>query len=126
MNPLAFPLLADENLDPAVVAELRSRGHDVQTVSALGLGGSTDRALMRLALGAGRVIITHDSDFGALAIRDGEPLLGIIHLRPGHIQASVVLSMLDTILSMPIDAKPPFLLVADRRGRRVRVRLRRS
>ena len=32
-----------------------------------------------------RIIVTHDSDFGTLAVLGGEPVLGIIYLRPGHI-----------------------------------------
>jgi len=30
-------------------------------------------------------IQTHDSDFGALAIHQGEPVIGEVNLRPGHI-----------------------------------------
>ena len=125
MRPFELPILTDENIDPAVVTALGNRGHDVQTVQELGLGGSTDREVIRAARRAGRVIVTHDADFGTLAIREGEPFLGIVFLRPGHVSAAVVLAMVDRVGSMAIDVKPPFLIVADRRGAAVRVRVRR-
>jgi len=125
VNPLDFPLLADENIDPEVVTTLQDRNRDVQTAKEIGLGGATDRDVLRAAHHFGRVVVTHDADFGTLAIRDGEPFLGIVHLRPGHISAPIVLGMLDTVAAMALDLEPPFVIVADRRGSEVRVRVRR-
>ena len=125
MRPRDRPLLTDENIDPEVVAALRDRGGDVITVVELGLGGATDREIIRTARAKGRVILTHDSDFGTLAIREGEPLVGTVFLRPGHVSAAVVLAMLDRVARMAIEVEPPFLVVADRRGATVRVRVRR-
>jgi predicted nuclease of predicted toxin-antitoxin system len=80
-----FPLLTDENLDAEVVASLRQFGFDVLDVVEAGLQGSTDVDLLRLATAQGRVVITHDADFGTLAINQNEPLVGLVFLRPGHI-----------------------------------------
>ena len=49
MNPLDFPLLADENIAPAVVAALRERHIDVRTASELGLVGASDSILLARA-----------------------------------------------------------------------------
>ncbi len=103
---------------------LRRRGWDVAGVVERGLAGSSDVVVLRSALGEGRVVLTHDSDFGTLAIRGAEPVIGVVYLRPGHIDAARVLEQVDAIRGLAIEAEPPFLLVAQRRGDQVRVRLR--
>ena len=125
MHPFAFPLLADESISPEVIAGLRHHGWDVAGVVERGLAGSSDVVVLRSAVGEGRVVVTHDSDFGTLAIRGGEPVVGIVYLRPGHIVAARVLEQVDAIRELAIEAEPPFLVVAQRRGDQIRVRLRR-
>lgn len=80
-----FGLLTDENLEVEVVAFLRQSGFDVLDVCENGLHRSTDVDLLQRATRENRVVVTHDSDFGALAILRGEPVIGILFLRPGHI-----------------------------------------
>lgn len=116
--------LADENIHPGVVAFLRARGSDVLDVKEEGLEGSDDAKLMRLAVDQGRLILTHDSDFGALAVASGEPVIGIVYLRPGHIQPEFTIETLGVVLAQSLDVNPPFLLVAARSGLKVRVRVR--
>ena len=77
-----------------------------------------------MAFEEGRVALTHDSDFGTLAIRSGAPHVGIIYLRPGHIEARFTLDILDMLNAAATDVAAPFLLVAERRGESVRVRVR--
>lgn len=72
------PLLLDENIHPDVADYLRSRGMDVTTVYDLKLTGAGDLLLLQKAHETGRIIITHDGDFGTLAVATGEPLTGII------------------------------------------------
>ncbi len=97
MRPLAFPGLADENIHPDVVVALVARGKDVVPAAARGLIGASDEAILAAAHAEGRVVLTHDADFGALAVRRGVPFTGIIHLRPGHILAAFVVGILDAI-----------------------------
>jgi predicted nuclease of predicted toxin-antitoxin system len=124
MRPLEFPLLADENVAQEVVAALRQRGLDVVTVMEARLAGRSDREVLLHAHADGRVALTHDSDFGTLAIRSGVPYVGIIYLRPGHLAATFILEMLDAVGSHPVNIDPPFLVVAERKGDVVRVRIR--
>lgn len=70
------PLLTDENMHPAVVQYLRSEGMNVLDVKESGLIGTDDLKLVRLATAQGRVIVTHDRDFGALAVATLEPIVG--------------------------------------------------
>ena len=124
MKALDAPLLADENIQGEVVAVLRKRGLDVVTVDEMGLRGQDDQAVIAAAFATGRVVLTHDADFGMLAILRGSPVIGILYLRHGHIRPSYVLGMLDTLASADIDVDPPFIVVVQRRDDDVRVRFR--
>ena len=119
-----FPLLTDENIDPAVVAHLRHLGFDVLDVMASGLQGSADVDLSRLATAQGRVVVTHDADFGTLAIHQNEPLVGLVYLRPGHIDPQFTIATVQTVLNNDPDVAPPFVLVAKRTGNTVTIRIR--
>ncbi len=119
-----FPLLTDENLDPDVVAHLRQLGFDVLDVVERGLQGSADVDLLQLANSQGRVVISHDADFGKLAILQNEPLVGLVFLRPGHIDPQFTVATIQAVLSMDPDVSPPFVLVPKRTGNRLTVRIR--
>jgi predicted nuclease of predicted toxin-antitoxin system len=119
-----FPLLSDENLDPDVVAHLRQAGFDVLDVVEAGLRGSIDVDLLRLATPQGRVIVSHDTDFGKLAILQNEPLIGLMFLRPGHIDPQFTVATIQAVLSLDPEVSTPFILVAKRTGNRVIVRVR--
>jgi predicted nuclease of predicted toxin-antitoxin system len=119
-----FPLLTDENLDPDVVAHLRQLGFDVLDVVERGLQGTTDVDLLRQATSEGRVVVSHDADFGTLAILQGEPLVGIVYLRPGHIDPQFTVDTIRAVLSIDPDVTPPFIVVAKRSGNRVTARVR--
>lgn len=125
MKPLDFPLLADENIHSEVVRSLAAQGRDIRSVVEEGLGGRDDVDVLRHAHAEQRVVLTHDSDFGTLAYRTGEPFTGIVYLRPGHILPEFVVGMLAAIDLLVIDVTPPFLLVAERKEGTVRVRVRR-
>jgi predicted nuclease of predicted toxin-antitoxin system len=119
-----FRLLSDENIDPEVVAHLRSVGFDVLDVCENGLHGSIDVDLVRLAFAENRVIVTHDADFGTLAVLQNEPLIGLIFLRPGHIDSQFTIATFQAVLGVDPDLAPPFVLVAKRTDIRVAVRVR--
>lgn len=123
-QPLGFPLLTDENVHPRVVEGLQERGLDVITVVEEGLAGASDLALLRRARQDGRVVLTHDSDFGTLATRQGEAFSGIVYLRPGHIDPRFVLDVLDAIAALDLDLGFPFILIAARRGSDIKIRVR--
>lgn len=124
MKALDWPLLTDENVQREVVEVLRSAGTDVATVEERGIAGTTDEIVIRLALVEGRVVVTHDADFGTLAVLRGEPVLGIIYLRPGHIHPAFVVAMLDALRAADVDVEPPFIVVVQRRAAEVRIRFR--
>lgn len=119
-----FGLLTDENLDPDVVAWLKQTGFDVYDVCEQALQGSDDLHLLQLAVAANRLIVTHDKDFGTLAILQGEPAIGVIYLRPGGIDPQETIETLQGILQPDPDVTPPFILVAKRSDAVVSIRIR--
>lgn len=119
-----FGLLTDENLDADVVRWLIDAGFDVLDVCLAGLQGSTDGELLRRAVAENRVIVTHDADFGTLAILQGEPVVGLVFLRPGHMNPQFTTGTLGRILAADPDVTPPFILVARRTGDTVAIRIR--
>lgn len=123
MTPREWRYLADENIDPAVVESLRKEC-DVASVAERGLFGRTDSEILSISLAEQRVVLTHDSDFGRLAIRRQEPIHGIVYLRPGHAGTRWVVEVVQTLLASGLDLRIPFLVVAERREGRVRLRSR--
>ena len=108
--------LTDENIDRDVMRYVCSRGCDVLDVAEEGLFGKSDAVLLRRAVAEQRVIVTHDSDFGTLAIQQGEPVIGVIYLRPGHISPPFTIGTLAAVLDVEAELQGPFLLVARRTG----------
>lgn len=123
VKALDFPLLADENVHPDVIAFLRETGLDVDSIAEQGKFGLPDTQVLEQATEVGRVVLTHDSDFGGLALL-GAKFIGIIYLRPGHIKADFTIKTLQAIRDHAPDVTSPFILVAERIGDTVKIRVR--
>ena len=119
-----FSLLTDENIDEQIVLFLRNQGFQVKDVKEENLVGSDDVALLRLAAAENRVVVTHDSDFGTLAIAAGEPYAGLLYLRPGHFKSEFTIDTVRTLLTKNLEVTPPFIVVAVRSGSGIRIRIR--
>ncbi|MHB1156704.1 MAG: DUF5615 family PIN-like protein [Phycisphaerales bacterium] len=124
MNLRRLTFLADENIHPRVIEWMRSQSITIQSVHEVGLGGTDDLTIIRHAAASSQVVLTHDSDFGTLAIAGLEPIFGIVYLRPGHIKPEFTLATLRTLFDMDMDVQPGFLMVAHRHGTGLRVRIR--
>ena len=121
-----YALLADENIHPDVVLFLRALDFDVVHVEEdPKLAGKPDLELMQFAYVARRAILTHDSDFGALAFVDGQPFHLILYLRPGHFDPQFTIETLTRLLATDMDVPAGTLLVAIRRNDTVSIRTRR-
>jgi hypothetical protein len=71
-----------------------------------------------------RLLVTHDGDFGRLAVAAGEPVVGIVFLRPGHLEVGFSQATLDFLYRNTGEIEPPFLLVGEHSGTQVKMRLR--
>ena len=58
-------------------------------------------------------MLTHDSDFGTLAVHEGQTITGIIHLRPGNRPSAEVIADLQVLLNTEIDWTPPLIVVCE-------------
>ena len=123
MKALDFPLLADENVHPDVIAFLRKIGLNVDAVAEQGKFGLPDAEVLQQANESNRVVLTHDSDFGWMAVF-GATFTVIIYLRPGHIRADFTIQTLEAIRDNAPEVTPPFILVAERTGDTVKIRVR--
>ena len=119
-----FPLLTDQNIHGDVVTFLRYEGFDVADVAQMGLIGATDDVILTHALAEGRVVVTHDGDFGTLTIPQGSSFVGIVYLRPGHTGAQPTIDSLRQLLAVDVDVQPPFIVVVKRTGNTVSIRVR--
>ena len=123
MKALDFPILADENVHPEVIEFLRKLGLDVDSIAEQGNFGLSDTEVLQQATEAERVVLTHDSDFGGLALM-GAKFVGIIFIRPGHIRADFTIKTLEAIRENAPEVTSPFVLVAERIGDTVKIRVR--
>lgn len=120
MNQFPFPVLTDENIHPGVVSFLREVGVDVLDIKEQNWVGMPDEDILSHAYKQGRVVITHDSDFGRLAVLAGKPLVGILYLRPAEIQVARTIEKLSRLFASNVHCHPPFIIVVQ--GKKVRIR----
>lgn len=74
-------LYADENVALSVIEHLISHGHDVVRIALPDLSAEDPRVL-HLASMDGRALLTFDSDFGKLTVKDGATApFGIVYCR---------------------------------------------
>jgi len=123
VKALDFPLLADENVHPDVIAFLRGIRLNVESIAEQGQFGLPDTQVLQRATESNRVVLTHDSDFGGMALF-GAKFIGIIYLRPGHIKADFTIKTLEAIRDNAPEVTSPFILVAERTGDTVKIRVR--
>jgi predicted nuclease of predicted toxin-antitoxin system len=76
-------LLLDEHISPVVAERLRDRGHEVVTVSEVGLAGIDDARVLAWAAADRRAVVTAN-------IRDFRPLHAL-HLTTGTAHHGIVL-----------------------------------
>lgn len=105
------PWLTDENIHPEVVAHFRSRGLDVLDVKEQGWHGRPDDEILDEAYRSARIILTHDGEFGTMALLGGRRVVGIVRVRPGHVRSEVTIGALDRLFALDLDPPPPFLVV---------------
>jgi predicted nuclease of predicted toxin-antitoxin system len=120
VSPAELKFLTDENVSPRVLAFLRERGHNVLDVKEEGWIGQDDTSLLRKAYRGKRFIISHDRDFGKLAINQGVPCYGIIYLRLKDQRASNAITVLGQFLDRETKIQPGTLVVLREGQARVR------
>ena len=112
--------LTDENISPKVVDYLRNNGFDVLDVKEQNRHGCTDEELLDIAFREQRFLVTHDSDFGTLAINLGKKNFGIIYFRLKNLSPDNVKNIFSKVLQLNISFTAGTIFVVEET--RVRIR----
>jgi predicted nuclease of predicted toxin-antitoxin system len=114
------PLVADMDIAAPVVDFLRRQGVDVLSAREEEWGDLTDSQILARAHAMARFVLTHDADFGTLAMHRGEAITGILYLRPGGRPPAAVIADVQALMEAEIDWTPPVMAVY--RAGRLRLR----
>jgi predicted nuclease of predicted toxin-antitoxin system len=96
--------LVDQALSRTVADNLRLAGHDVVHTGDIGLAKATDSQILERAAVEGRVVLSPDTDFGALLAGRGAAMPSVILVRlrsprRGEGISAMVLANLDAVAS---------------------------
>lgn len=109
---------ANENVEGEVVEFLRSLGHDVAYAAEIHPRASDDEVLA-FATAEGRIILTHDKDFGELCFRKRQPASGVILIRSRDQAAPARIRLLQEFLAAyPGPIEGAFYVISERGIRR--------
>jgi len=112
-------LFIDENVSRLVVDRLRVDGHDLTLAQDVAFG-RPDRELLALALRLGAIILTEDTDFGELVMREQLPSAGVVLLRLSGLARSFQPDYIAQILATHAAALPGAFTVMTPAAVRVR------
>lgn len=115
-------ILTDENVSPKVVSWLREKGLDVIDTKEENWHGQEDELLLEKAYMQNRFVLTHDSDFGTLAINEGKKYYGIIYLKLKNMKPLNLIKIIEKFFLLDIDFSCGTLIVIDK----AKIRIRRS
>ncbi len=111
----------DENLPVELVYNIRSAGHEAETVVDEGLAGSSDEIVLEVAKEESLVFLTLDKGIGDIRNYPPEQYPGIVLFRPTTTGRGATLNFvrahLDSLLEMDLSGR---LVVVTERGVRIR------
>ncbi len=113
--------LADMGISPAILVELRAKGHDASHLRDEGLERLPDSAIIEKARSEERILLTCDLDFGYLMAVSGESLPTVILFRLSDMRPPNVLAHLHRTIDQEEDQLAAGAIVAVT-DRRIRVR----
>ena len=113
-------ILTDENISPKVVSFLRQQRIDVLDTKEQAWFGRTDENLLEIATKEQRFIMTHDSDFGTLAIHEGKSYYGIIYIRVRNFHPQNVIRVCKQLFELKTELIRRTLIVVEESRLRIR------
>jgi predicted nuclease of predicted toxin-antitoxin system len=122
MKLKSIQILTDENISPKVVKSLRDQGLDVLDIKEEGWYGKEDQEILDIAFREKRFILSHDSDFGTLAINEGKRFFGILYLRLNDLKPENVVRVCTKLFGQDVDIFPGAIVVIEE----TRIRMRSS
>ena len=113
-------ILSDENISQKVVTFLKQQSIDVLDVKEQMWHGKEDEDLLEIAFLQKRFVLTHDSDFGTLAIHRGKRCFGIIYLRLKSLHPQNVIKACGRLFNLDLSISPGTILIVEENRIRVR------
>lgn len=95
---MTLSFLADENISPESVEHLEALGYVCHSLVRDGPRALSDDDIVALAKQEGRIIITHDLDFGQMYYFSEEGRVGVVVLRLRHQTVEAVNQVLERFL----------------------------
>ena len=114
--------LADMGISPNTVTMLRGLGYDALHLHEQGLDRLQDPLILQKARDEGRILLTHDLDFGELIAASGARLPTIVVFRLRNMRPERVNRYLDGILNQHGEALKQGAIISVTEGQ-IRVRL---
>jgi predicted nuclease of predicted toxin-antitoxin system len=115
-------ILIDMNLSPAWCAVLGAAGWDCVHWSQFGSPGATDQEIMQWAATEGRVVLTHDLDFGAILSATQATKPSVVQFRTQDLRPKSLASLVVAVLRQhERDLAAGALVVVDVARARVRL-----
>ncbi len=112
-------LMIDENIAGSVIRRLRQDGHSLILAQDVALG-QQDEDVLAYAFQEDAVILTEDTDFGDLVMRQRLPSPGVIVLRLMGMPRSQQPGYIATTIATHANALPHMFTVLTRQGMRSR------
>lgn len=103
----------DQNFDRRLARPLRGQGHDVTVVGVDYPPGLPDPEVLAIANREGRIILTHDRDFGELVVSRHLPHAGIIYLRLRRVTLEAKWERLNQVLTENVGQLGRFIVVTE-------------
>ncbi len=113
--------LADMGISPRTVGFLRQQGHETTHLHEEGLDCLEDPSILGKAREEGRVLLTHDLDFGELIAASGAQLPSVVVFRLRNMSPESVNRYLQSIIAQYGDVLEKGAIVSVTEGR-IRVR----
>jgi predicted nuclease of predicted toxin-antitoxin system len=82
--------------------------------------GQNDEVLLDIAYQDQRFVLTHDSDFGTLAVNKGKPFYGILYFRLKNLKSTNVIRICDRVIRKDLDVYPGTILIIEESRIRIR------
>lgn len=109
-------LLLDECLHPRVAVLLSEGGHDVVTVSDLGMRGATDPEVLSAAAQQDRLLVTLDTDFGGLLVRYAAAVPSVLLIRRADHRPDAIAAVVADVIASSSDTLESGALAASESG----------
>jgi predicted nuclease of predicted toxin-antitoxin system len=113
-------VLADVNVSPRVVAELRRHGFETTRVGEVLDIRAADEAILTEAIRLGAIVVSRDQDFSMLLATTGATRPPLINLRLSEVEPAALARILATVLrTLESDLAKGAIVTVDDGGVRV-------